>query len=235
MFSQFVWTDLSTYQPGRSKSFYKAVFNWEYQEIEGYTLAYIANQAVCGIYETPPFFKKIGMPHFWMNYIAVQNLEETVNRAKGLKAIIEIENDSFYDGSIALIRDPLGAGFTLYEGNQLKSSQSLGHGHIKGRELHVSEVNRVSNFYSSLFDWDIDVVDKKSIQVRKDNKHIVDIAEVDKAVKGKYEYWVTIFYVDDVKSSSKTIETLGGTLVSDEGYRRMYSDPMGEAFFYISS
>jgi len=202
MISRFIWTDLSTYQPQESCGFYSEVFGWEITDVEGYSMASLSDQVICGIYETPPFFKKIGMPHFWMNYIAVSDLEDTVTKAKDLGAIIEIENADFYKGHIALIRDPQGAGFTVYEGAGFSSFTSTHHGHIKGRELQVSDVKSIKSFYSSLFGWDVQLLGDSTYQVTSDGTYICDMQKVDNDVKGKYEYCV---------------------------------DPLGEAFFYISS
>ena len=69
----------------------------------------------------PEKFQSIRMPSFWMSYIHVQNIEETVRVAKANGAIIEVSPEAAPGGGlVALIRDPAGAGFTCYESLHLQ-------------------------------------------------------------------------------------------------------------------
>ena len=117
--------------------FYQAIFKWQFQAVGPYYVAYKNDKEIAGVYETPDFFKKIKMPHFWMNYIKVENLERITALAQALNGKIELTNEEFYGGRIALIRDPMGAGFTVYEGNQFNQTTSLFHGAVVSREIHT--------------------------------------------------------------------------------------------------
>lgn len=127
-------------------SFYKNVFNWEYQEDNGYYIVHHENDVLAGIYETPDIFKKFKMPHFWMNYIQVKSITEIVNKVEELNGKVEIKNAAFSGGKIALIRDPMGAGFTIYEGDQLKQTKTQCLGHVISRELQTSDLKKYSLF-----------------------------------------------------------------------------------------
>lgn len=231
----FIWTDLSSYFPKKSKAFYQSIFNWEIQEEEGYQTAYKNAQEIVGIYETPAFFKKIKMPHFWMNYIKVENLERITELAQSLNGKIELTNEEFYGGRIALIRDPMGAGFTVYEGEQFNQTKSFFHGAVIGRELHTSNGNMGVDFYSQLFDWEIKFSeeDQRYYSYSKEGNFITSIVEMDNALKGKYEYWITTFGVSNLQQTSKDIIQKGGSQVSYEENRVLFTDNLGEAFFYI--
>ena len=69
----FVWADLSTYAPDKSKSFYESVFNWQFHDVGGYSVAMQGSVEIVGLFEMPEFFQKLKMPHFWMSYIAVDD------------------------------------------------------------------------------------------------------------------------------------------------------------------
>ena len=57
------------------------------------------------------------MPSFWMSYIQVDSVEETVRIAEQYDAKVEIKPQPAPGGGVfALIRDPAGAGFTCFEG-----------------------------------------------------------------------------------------------------------------------
>ncbi|MEN0002980.1 MAG: VOC family protein [Bacteroidota bacterium] len=233
--NHFIWTDLSSYQPLESINFYKAIFPWSFYEQQGYHLAYQNNQALLGIYETPAFFKKIKMPHFWMNYIQVEEVAKTVALAEAHGGKVEVANAPFYEGKIALIRDPMGAGFTVYEGDALRQMPSEQPGGVLYRALQTSNAAKVIPFYEALFDWKIEAdAYAGHYAVTLPNYEVeAYIEEVPNAMKGKYEYWVTVFNVDSAAETGNLILANGGTLIADESVRQLFADPSGEAFFYI--
>lgn len=234
--NNFIWTDLSTYHVDKALDFYSKVFGWEYQSEQGYHLAYNGNAIAAGIYETPAFFQKIKMPHFWMNYIQVEDLKAKVNLARTLGAKVELEDVEFYKGKIALIRDPMGAGFTIYEGEGFDQNQSKSHGTVIGRELHVSDATVVIGFYETFLDWTIVEKNPGEYMVTSQNgEPIARILELTNEIKGKYEYWVTIIKVENPLQSRKSILDQGGHIIQDEGQRILCTDTFGEAFFYIQA
>ncbi len=230
---KFIWADLSTYDTGSSTNFYKSVFGWELHNTEGYYLATIDEKSIAGIYETPSFFQKIKMPHFWMSYFQVESTAQAVERAKESVGIIEIENANFYEGNIALIRDPQGAGFTIYDGNQLDFGIADRSACVVSTELQVSDLSEVIPFYTSLFGWDLKRIDAYTYRVNTDHTHQITIRQVDNNTKGKYEYWVTTILVNDLTSTCNLIEKNGGLIISKEENRYMMTDDSQEAFFYI--
>ena len=151
----FVWADLSTFHLHQTKKFYSQVFNWAYTVSDDqYCTAHKGTKQISGLYEMPETFQKMNMPSFWMSYIQVDNVETTVAQAKSLNAIIELVEENPI-GKIALIRDPLGAGFTVYEGNQLNARGQNQADHMVWNELYVSDASQVKPFYEQLFGWTI--------------------------------------------------------------------------------
>jgi len=99
MTSKFIWADLSTFDIQSAKRFYNQCFGWEYQALDdGYLSCLVQDSPTAGLYTMPEKFQGMGMPSFWMSYVHVDDLEKIVRLAD------------------ALIRDPAGAGFTCYEG-----------------------------------------------------------------------------------------------------------------------
>ena len=234
--NSFIWTDLSTYDVKKSCSFYSKVFGWDFTDFEGYSVALAKNDfsnEIVGLYETPPFFQKIKMPHFWMNYVQVDNALECAQKAGNLGGKIEIEKAEFYGGNIALIRDPLGAGFTVYDGNLLKKNQGGETPHVIGRELHVSDCDKAIEFYSSLFGWSFQQNGNGDFEVRGTSETSIVLREFSNDIKGKYEYWVTIFGVADLKNYGERVISNGGSLIMDEYDQVLLCDDSGEAFFYL--
>lgn len=233
--NNFIWADLSSYHPTKTKQFYEAVFGWTYYNADGYLTAYNNDRQATGLYQTPPKFQEMKMPSFWMSYIQVDSVAETVEKARKLGAIIELVDTDNAIGGVALIRDILGAGFTVYEGNSLNSRTKNTENSLIFNELHVSDAQKAVAFYQELFNWNIKKVYDNSFEVfNQNNEHIATINEIPNSLKSKYEYWICVFGVKDLKQTLKTIEGNGGNLIFDEGDRLLCSDG-SEAFFYIQN
>jgi len=233
--NNFIYADLSTYAPAKSISFYEHVFGWTYYKADNYYAAYLKNTAVAGLYETPQKFKQMRMPHFWMSYIQVNNVTKTVEKATQLGGIIELQTEMFSTDRIVLIRDPAGAGFTIYEGEHLANVRTQNTANtLIWNELHVSDASKVIPFYQGIFDWKIVQVSHDVYQIYDTNdEHISDIVEISNEFKGTYEYWVCTFGVNNVQATKKRILENGGKLIEEETNRILCSDDSGEAFFYI--
>jgi len=229
----FIWADLSTYNTQSSIDFYKAVFGWELNNMQEYHLASISDIPIAGIFETPAFLQKINMPHFWMSYFQVDSTPQVVELAKSLGAKIEVDSTDFNNGKIALIRDPQGAGFTVYEGEGLNFA-APGQSAVLQTELHVSDLDNVIPFYTALFNWQLKAIDSNTYQVQNDvaDRNIL-LKQIPNDLKGKYEYWAISFQVNNLSQSASLIEKHGGSVITKEGSRILMSDNSQEAFFYI--
>jgi len=231
---KFIWADLSTYNTETSIPFYQNVFGWDLRNVQEYNLASLNNKAIAGLFETPDFLKKINMPHFWMSYFQVESTSKTVELAKKLNAKIEVDTTNFYNGKIALIRDPQGAGFTVYDGSDLYFESSMDFGTFIATELHVSDIGKVIPFYSSLFSWELTKQSFNTYVVSSQNAlNNISIKKFDNSIKGKYEYWATTILVNELQNTTQSILLHGGSLISQEGHKNLMTDNSGEAFFYI--
>lgn len=158
----FVWCDLSTFRVGTALEFYERLLGWSYiaiSQLDGapYQIASTEQGEAAGLFEMPEKFRRIGMPSFWMSYIQVGDMDSTVELAKGMGGKVEVGPVPFdEDSSIALIRDPLGAGFTIYQGAALRPRESAaGPGRMIWNALYVSDAEAVTGFYETLFGWRI--------------------------------------------------------------------------------
>ncbi len=229
------FADLSTYSPEKTIPFYEKVFGWKYYKSNDYYSAYLNNDEVAGLYETPEKFKQMRMPHFWMTYFQVESIGSIVEKAKQLGGIIEINYELEGYGKIALIRDPQGAGFTIYEGDKLKNIRTKNtENTLIWNELHVSNAENVIPFYQEIFDWKI-IRDQQGVYtvINSKGEYITDILEAPNIYKGKFEYWICTFGVKDLQKVKGKILKNGGNLIMEEENRILFSDNSNEAFFYI--
>lgn len=234
MKNNFTWTDLSTFDVPKAKKFYADIFGWDFYDEDGYEIAHQENIPIAGIFKMPEYLEKINMPSFWMSYMRVQDVAQTVAKAKKHKnVIVEIEPTNFGDDAkIALIRDPLGAGFTVYEGKDLQGRFDSGHGRPMWNTLHVDSVLAVKDFYEDLFDWNIKQADTNIYEIiDAENTVCAHIEQFSNATKGPKQYWMPVFGVEDIDTSRQVIINAGGKILWDlSDGRIMFADNQGGAF-----
>lgn len=154
--NQFVWADLSTFDVKKAKAFYDACLDWQTLGEDGeYQSCFAKRIPIAGLYKMPQKFQDIGMPSFWMSYIQVDDVAITVEKAQALGAKVEVSPQvTPMGGNLALVRDPAGAGFTVYQSdNALPYQAQQWHGGRVLYELNVSDLSAVEPFYRELLDW----------------------------------------------------------------------------------
>jgi len=239
MSSEFIWCDLSALRLEKAAAFYMRVLGWDFDDpSESYRYAYCEREPVAALFDMPALFREINMPSFWMSYIHVDSVSDSVQTASEIGGKVELE-DKFGDGKIALIRDPLGAGFTIYEGDMQSGAEGARNGLRVGHTLHVSSQQAVTSFYKSLFSWEISGVGENQWHVlSKDGHQVAEIRESPDAERGGFEYWGVTFAVDDLEKCMRAITDSGGTVFSETlvGARKAFSvaDMDGAAFSVAS-
>jgi len=240
-----VWCDLSAFRAAEAKDFYTRLFGWTYHRLtqpdgSPYEVASTPAGEASGIFEMPETFRKIGLPSFWMPYIAVDSVEAACEQARRTGGKVEVGPTAFSpDEKIALIRDPLGAGFTVYEGSGLKPRPAGERpGHMVWGALYVSDADAVKGFYEALFDWRIseDPMRPGAIGIRNARgAAVADIQELADEIRGPYQFWGVHFAVSDLRKAKADVEKNGGEIVhEDDGFGRptvLAKDRDGAAFF----
>ena len=157
----FCWVDLATSNLAAAKSFYRSLLEWNVQDLAGaqlgaYTMARKLERKVAGLYQQAPEHVAQGEPPRWISHIAVASAEVTVRRARHLGSKLLIAPFSVLDlGRAALMRDPTGAVFALWEPRAHPGAELIAEpGALAWNELLTKDIDRAGRFYSRLFDWD---------------------------------------------------------------------------------
>lgn len=246
MINTFTWADLSTFDINAAKHFYKQCFGWTYQELDdNYLSCESSVHSAAGLFTMPDKLQEIGMPSFWMSYIQVQDIQQTVRNAELHGAKIEIKPQSAASGgTIALIRDPSGAGFTCYEGDELSTPNSANLiGGVVWNELHISSLAKVKDFYTNVFSWHIKTTNHKNryeiFTSSNEQKPIAGIQVSSNEIRGDKEYWGVYFLVDSLTDTIKKIEQLGGQIIAEQPLGDRYAllayDQQGAAFYILET
>ncbi len=238
--NNFVWTDLSTFDVDKCKDFYRTIFGWEFHETTdqsmggAYQIAHQVNTPVAAVFVMPEYLQKMDMPSFWMSYVRVDDIEKTVARARSHEGVIvEVEPIPFDEQSqIALIRDPSGAGFTVYQGPDLNGRFDDGHGRPVWNVHHLEHVDLVKEFYKDVFGWEVAETREPGVfdVVHASGEVIATMEEHPDDVRDGKSYWMPVFAGADMDALRSQIEALGGAYVHDISNGSMFADQQGGHF-----
>ena len=239
--NHFVWTDLSTFDMNHARTDYAKLFGWRFWDDPAYDFATLGEEPVAAVFPMPAALAKINMPSFWMSYVAVVDVDVVVEKARAHDgAIIEVEPQAFGDDAIvALIRDPMGAGFTVYQGPEIGQSAS-GVGRVMERYYHAPDINAVASFYKDLFGWTFQPMgtDPWPTFVIADHYGApVAVAEqIPDEIRGKFRYWMPCFGVADTSRATQTLQTQGGAVHWEIGDgRHLAADAQGAHFLFMAT
>jgi uncharacterized protein len=109
----FYWNELMTRNVERAKRFYNASIGWTFEPMPmptgTYWLAKMGDKAVAGLFPlSGPEFS--GVPESWMPYLAVDDVDARLERAKAAGAQVIREPFELPEvGRVAIIKEPGGA------------------------------------------------------------------------------------------------------------------------------
>lgn len=158
----FCWVDGGTTDLDAAKAFYSAVFGWEYAVADdsGYTMCLKGGKPVAGLYKLDAEMLQMGVPPFWMPYVAVADADATLAAAasagaKPMGPVFEVP----VHGRGAAFTDPAGAMCGIWQGAGHKGASLAGeHGAMTWMELQTGDPAAAGAFYSSLFGWTVDTM-----------------------------------------------------------------------------
>ena len=112
-----VWTELTTSDLERARSFYTDAFGWGWGGGPEYAEAQVGGRTIAGVAprgeHTPA-----GAPDSWLVYFATADLDADTRRATDLGAAVRVEpTDIPGTGRFSVLSDPQGATFGLFQPN----------------------------------------------------------------------------------------------------------------------
>jgi predicted enzyme related to lactoylglutathione lyase len=111
------WNELHTPDPGKALEFYTGLFGWNTQAMDtpegapSYTIVKVGDRSNGGVMDAQG-----GEPPNWLPYFTAESRDEAADKATQLGAQ-EITRLEMPQGKIAILADPQGAVFALFEGD----------------------------------------------------------------------------------------------------------------------
>jgi uncharacterized protein len=237
----FSWLDLSTGDVEGAKAFYGGLFGWEFRddEIPGggtYTMCRLDGDDVAGIMQLDE------MPAHWSNYVTVESADETAARAKELGArVFEEPFDVMDSGRMTVFADPTGAVLCAWEPkDHVGAGRVNDTGCMAWNELQTRDPETAGDFYSELFDWNLEPIEQDGATVYVTIKNRAGwmnggLMPTSEQQGDAPSFWLAYFTVPSCDEAVARAEELGGRVLAgpmEPGMGRIavVGDPQGAAF-----
>ena len=248
------WTDLGTTDVEDAKRFYGAVFGWDAMDVPGgesmpYTMLSKNGKTVAGLGAMTPDQVEAGYPATWSTYIAVDNVDETLEKiTEAGGSVVMPAMDAMGTGWMAFATDPTGAAFGMWQAGTHRGAQLVNeHGTLTWNELITDDTDAATTFYEAVFGYRSEVTDMSAGQYTTFYAEGNVEGNAAAGMMGKTEdmgavpnYWGVYFCVDDVEQTLGTINAEGGAVLTDimdipeMGRMAVVADPQGAAFTVIA-
>jgi predicted enzyme related to lactoylglutathione lyase len=157
----FVWYELLTTDTGAAESFYSGVFGWRVTDSgltdRRYSILSAGEVPVGGLMALPRHLADAGGRPGWMGYVGVGSVDDHAARLRQSGgAIHRAPEDIPGVGRFAIVSDPQGANFALFQGPPGQQPPAVAPGtagHVGWNELYAANWQEAFSFYTGLFGW----------------------------------------------------------------------------------
>jgi predicted enzyme related to lactoylglutathione lyase len=241
----FCWIDLATHDPVAAAGFYTALFGWRAKDVPmpdgqgSYTMLYLDDDEVGGIYEMGAQMKGMGVPPHWKHYIAVDDVDAAVGRVELLGGKIHMPPvDVPNIGRMAAVADREGASFVLFRtaGGLQRINEP---GAYCWSELYSNDPAQAVEFYTGLLGWDVKASPGYWEFGPVAGRHVAGMLEIRPEWGPVPPNWMAYFQVADLDASMAKVSDLGGQIpmpvldIEKVGRCAMVGDPTGAYFMII--
>jgi predicted enzyme related to lactoylglutathione lyase len=184
-----------------------------------YTIMQRGGKNVCGLYQMDAQMQQQGVPPHWGSYVSVENAEQGAEKVTASGGMVMMPPMDVMDvGRMAVVQDPTGAVFSLWEPKAHIGAEIIYEpGSLGWNELQTKDVAAASQFYSRMFGWSGSAI---SVAPGEDYTHFkLGEQPVGGMIAIKEEWgevppnWAVYFCVADCDASLQKAEGLGASVV----------------------
>jgi len=158
------WVDSGQPDPEAAAAFYGGLFGWELEDTMPagspgkYYMARLRGADVAAVGSLPEGAPPVAA---WTTYIQVASVDETAARVLEAGGRVLAEPFDVFDaGRMAMLADPEGAVFGVWEPERMKGSQIVNEpGSVNFNGLHTRDVGAAKRFYGAVFGWGTYTID----------------------------------------------------------------------------
>lgn len=186
-----------------------------------------------------------GVPPHWMIYIAVENADKAVNKAvQAGGTVLAPAFDVMEKGRMAVIQDPTGAIFSLWQPRSSQGIAVAGDNTFCWADISTPNSDRAGKFYTDIFGWQL-LKDEKDpsgyIHIKNGEHFIGGIPPSSHRNPNAPPHWLLYFQVADVEAATTKAAQLGGKILmparkmENVGTWSIVADPQGAVFSLFKS
>ncbi len=229
------WVDVVGPDTRRLTDFYGAVFGWDFigpGQMPGdppgeYFVAQLRGRDIAGVASLPPGAEAPG----WTTYIEVESVDraaQDVERAGG-EVVVE-PFDALPAGRIAMVADPAGAFFSVWEPRERRGAQLVNEPSAWSMSaLNTTDRDGAAEFYGTVFGWTLDTFQLGDMEVGLfrlpgyvggepeqpvPRDLVATVAPADNG-EAQSARWGVDFWVDDIERVVATVAESGGSVVAE--------------------
>jgi predicted enzyme related to lactoylglutathione lyase len=246
----FCWLELGTTDQNAAKRFYGSLFGWTASDNpigpnEVYTMFALDGRTAGACYTLRPEMRAHGVPPHWMIYVSVNSADESANQVTRSGGKVEMAPFDVMDvGRMAVIVDPTGAHFCVWQPKKNKGFEVEGHpGAFCWADLMTSDTSKASKFYEAVFGWKFEPGKDNSgyLHIKNGDKYIGGVPPAEQRNPSAPPHWLSYIMVKDCDASTAKAKDGGAKVyagpMSMEGVGRwsVLADPQGAVFALFQS
>src|SRR5438132_5105594 len=235
---KFVWHEQVSSDPKQAQDFYTQLFGWGTEEFTpgeaDYTMISSGGESHGG------FSKAMegAPPPYWLSHVRVENLDETIEKAKGAGGKLAAGPFEMGEvGRIGIIADPQGAYISAY---QPEGEGPASEGVFVWDELATTDVDGAQRFYEQVFGWTTSDMGPDYGGYRIFNVGDTGIAGLMQLPDDSIPpHWQPYVAVEDPDATTAKAKELGGSALMEPmdvpkvGRLAVLRDPQGATFGII--
>jgi predicted enzyme related to lactoylglutathione lyase len=245
----FCWVELGTTDQDAAKHFYSSLFGWTFVDYpmgpgDVYTMFQLDGRTAAAGYKMGD--REAGVPPHWNLYIAVEDADKAAAKAWEVGGTVLADAfDVGPNGRMAVIMDPTGAAFCIWQPKQTPGLGVMGENNsYVWADLSTSDRLGAKKFYEGLFGWNITPGQGKDestyLHIMSGEQAIAGIQPDVMRKPGVPPHWMPYFMVADADGATAKAQELGAAvyaapMMAGEGLRfSVLADPQGAVFALFS-
>jgi predicted enzyme related to lactoylglutathione lyase len=243
----FSWIDVNTTDQDAGKAFYTELFGWgsvDNPVPDGgvYTMLQLNGRDVAAISAMSPEMRESGMPPMWNSYITVEDVDKAASRAEEAGGSVMMPPfDVMNAGRMAMVQDPTGALFALWEAKEHIGAQLVNvPGSLCWNELYTNDPDKAAEFYQAVFGWEHQYDEKMNYHLFFNGERMAaGMMKISDEMAEVPPNWSIYLAVDDCDATVAKANELGGSVVvppqdiPGTGRFAVLHDPQGAVFSVI--
>ncbi|MFL5797659.1 MAG: VOC family protein [Actinomycetota bacterium] len=245
----FCWVELATSDLGAGRAFYSTIFGWqsEARPIEGFgdyaTFTVADGRGAAGGYTQQEAERSMGVPPHWNIYVYSDDVDKDVAKATELGGQATIPGMDTPLGRMAVIADPTGARFCLWQSDQMPGFKVRGeHGAFTWADLITPDKDKAQEFYGELFGWTGETLSEEFgfyTVIKKNDEQVAGFMNPNQP--GQPPAWLPYFDVTDAEAVTNSAQGPGAqvmmpvTPIPTVGHFAVLADPQGAVFAILQA